>query len=336
MIQHCPSASSEGPSDHQAARGGLPSNPPERGAQSSSPADAQQNRGIGVSVCTVSRGQITARNQITEARILNVLKRSEQQRTTKILEASPIPMAFHGTIPLPSRSESCQTPISRIDWLSTSIIHDLRNPLAAICACAEMLTEPHLAPDHAQRLGRNIQNAAHRMRGLLADLVGVAQGKIAAAENCSLQELLAAVCQDAAVAADDHGVDILLDLPGRLEITMARPSMERVFMNLITNAVEAMPRGGRIRIAARRAGDCALIEVEDSGPGIPPEICDRLFDPFVTAGKKDGLGLGLALSRRTVRDHGGDMWIEPAGGARFVIRLPLNNVLSAAFQRNAC
>jgi signal transduction histidine kinase len=79
-----------------------------------------------------------------------------------------------------------------------------------------------------------------------------------------------------------------------------------------------------IRLAAREAGDCAFIEVEDYGAGIPPEIYGRLFDRFTTAGKKEGVGLGLALSRRTVRDHGGDMWIEPADGARFVIRLPLN------------
>jgi signal transduction histidine kinase len=104
-----------------------------------------------------------------------------------------------------------------------------------------------------------------------------------------------------------------------------------VFSNLIGNALEAMPVGGKIRIAARKAGDCALIEVEDSGPGIPPEIYSLVFDPFITAGKKDGLGLGLALSRRTVRDHGGDMWIEPADGARFVIRLPLSRVSTAQF-----
>jgi signal transduction histidine kinase len=64
--------------------------------------------------------------------------------------------------------------------------------------------------------------------------------------------------------------------------------------------------------------------MEDTGPGIPDEIRDRLFEPFVTAGKQDGLGLGLALSRQAVLDHGGDIWTEPASGARFVIRLPLN------------
>ena len=132
------------------------------------------------------------------------------------------------------------------------------------------------------------------------------------------------MCDDTANAANNQGVEILVNPPARMEAVLSRSRMERVFINLIANALEAMPRGGQIRISAREAGGFALVEVEDSGPGIPPEIYDRLFTPFVTSGKKDGLGLGLALSRRTVRDHGGDMWIEPASGARFVIRLPLS------------
>jgi signal transduction histidine kinase len=211
-----------------------------------------------------------------------------------------------------------------IDSLSMSIVHDLRNPLAAICGCAEMLTEPDLTPDHASRLARNIYMAADRMRGLVADLVCVMQGKIAVAETCNLYEILAAASAETAVAAGNQQVDILLDVPALMEMTVVRTRMERVFINLIANGLEAMPGGGTIRITAREAGDCALIEVEDSGPGVPPQIYGRLFDPFTTAGKKEGLGLGLAQSRRTVRDHGGDVWIEPADGARFVIRLPLN------------
>jgi signal transduction histidine kinase len=210
------------------------------------------------------------------------------------------------------------------DPLSMSIVHDLRNPLAAICGCAEMLIEPDLTPDHARRLGRNIHMAAGRMRGLLADLVCVMQGKIAVAERCNLYELLAAASGETAVAANNQQVDIVLDVPARMEMTVVRTRVESVFINLIANGLEAMPEGGMIRITAREAGDCALIEIEDSGPGIPPEIYGTLFDPFTTAGKKEGLGLGLALSRRTVRDHGGDMWTEPAHGARFVMRLPLN------------
>jgi signal transduction histidine kinase len=64
--------------------------------------------------------------------------------------------------------------------------------------------------------------------------------------------------------------------------------------------------------------------VEDTGPGIPPEIADELFQPFVTAGKKNGLGLGLTLARKTVISHGGDLWVEPTNpGVRFKMRLPV-------------
>jgi len=83
--------------------------------------------------------------------------------------------------------------------------------------------------------------------------------------------------------------------------------MERVFVNLIANSLEAMPTGGTLNIACREANRYAGIEVEDTGPGIPRAIRDRLFEPFVTAGKQDGLGLGLALSRQTLLEHGGDI-----------------------------
>jgi signal transduction histidine kinase len=222
-----------------------------------------------------------------------------------------------------TRLERWQRPIFMNAPFSMSILHDLRNPLASICTCAEMLMDPHVAPERVKRIGRNIQNAAERIHELLASLIDTREAMLAPLEICDLRELLAAVCDGVAVTADMQGVDIHLDLPAGLKITILRARMERVFLNLITNALEAMPNGGRIRIEARLAADDVLIEVEDSGPGIPPEIYTRLFDPFVTAGKKSGLGLGLALSRWTVRDHGGDMWLEPASGARFVIRLPL-------------
>ena len=89
------------------------------------------------------------------------------------------------------------------------------------------------------------------------------------------------------------------------------------------------------RSSPRNGGNCVLIEVEDTGPGIPRGIRDRLFEPFVTAGKESDLGLGLALSRQTVLDDGGDMWIEPVLGARFVISLPLSRALAAACKGTA-
>ena len=101
--------------------------------------------------------------------------------------------------------------------------------------------------------------------------------------------------------------------------------IERVFHNLLENALEMMPSGGSIIVTSHTRNGSAEVTIEDTGPGISPEIHDQLFQPFVSYGKKNGLGLGLALSRQTVLEHGGDMWVTKGatGGACFHIRLPI-------------
>jgi signal transduction histidine kinase len=273
-------------------------------------------------------------------------KAIEQQGTTRMLDESQIQVHVNkeraGVWRLndtcvratrmitPSlRSESSQKNVSAIEWLSTSIVHDLRNPVAAIYAAAEMLVDLDPGPTHVKRLAANIYRAAGRMRELLADLNSVALGNRSTPEMCDICEVIAAASRAASAATENHSVQMLLEAPEGIELPLTRSRMERVFFNLIANALEAMPAGGKLRIVARKADNCVLIELEDTGPGIPRAIRDRLFEPFVTAGKQDGLGLGLALSRHTVLNHGGDIWTEPATGARFVIRLPLNRAKSS-------
>jgi signal transduction histidine kinase len=221
-------------------------------------------------------------------------------------------------------SESWQENISALEKLSTSIVHDLRNPLGAIYAAAEMLIQVDALPTQVKRLATNIYRAAGRMRELLADLNSAARGDGPAAEICDIGEVIAAASDAASATTKNHNVQILLELSEGIELPLIRSRMERVFFNLITNSLEAMPTGGKLDIVSRKANGYVLIELEDTGPGIPRGIRDRLFEPFVTAGKQGGLGLGLALSRETVFNHGGDIWTEAAIGARFVICLPLN------------
>jgi signal transduction histidine kinase len=170
------------------------------------------------------------------------------------------------------------------------------------------------------------------MRELLADLNRVALGNTPTPEMCDIREVIAAVANAASEAAQNSRVQIVLEVPEAIKLSLLRTRMQSVFFNLIANALEAMPTGCKVRIVGRKARDCVLIELEDTGPGIPCGIRDRLFEPFVTAGKPGGLGLGLALSRQTVLDHGGDIWTEPATGARFVIRLPLDRAYSAGYE----
>jgi K+-sensing histidine kinase KdpD len=225
--------------------------------------------------------------------------------------------------PRDPRAPTASENMSAMDWLTTSIVHDLRNPVATIYAGTEMLMDVDGTPIEVKRLAANIYRAAGRMRELLAEVSCVTSGNRSIAERCGIHELIAAASEAASAATENRSVRILVDVPREIELPLARSRMKRVFFNLITNALEAMAGGGEVRIGARKIGNYVLVEIEDTGPGISHDIRDRVFEPFVTAGKANGLGLGLALSRRAVLDHGGDMWIEPAAGARLVIRLPL-------------
>jgi signal transduction histidine kinase len=213
---------------------------------------------------------------------------------------------------------------SEAGWLSASILHDLRNPVGAIYAGAEMLMTLDITPNQLKRLAANMHRAAGRMRELLTDLTSVTYGKRSIPEICDIREIIATASEAAVAAMDNQRVQILLDVPEGIELPLARSRMKLMFFNLITNALEAIPRGGEVRIGATIKRDYVLVAIEDTGPGIPHEIRDKVFEPFVTAGKENGLGLGLAFCRQAVLDHGGDVWIEPAAGARFVIRFPLN------------
>jgi signal transduction histidine kinase len=243
--------------------------------------------------------------------------KTRQQLGTKVDAARKIP--FY------QRSENPQKALSTIGWFCASILHDLRNPLATICAGAELLMDLDDNSTEVKRLATHLCHAAGRMRQLLADLQSVTRDNVSTTEVCDIREVIASASEAVVAVMEQQSVEMLLDVPDGIDLPLMRSHMERVFFNLIANAFEAMPGGGTVRIGARKAETSVLVELEDTGPGIPACISDRLFEPFITSGKEDGLGLGLALARQTIRNHGGDIWAEPAAGARFVIRLPLNH-----------
>ena len=216
-----------------------------------------------------------------------------------------------------------QERISTIGQLSTSIVHDLRNPLAAIYAGAEMLMDSNLGEEQTKRLARNIYRASRGIQDMLQQLLNVARGTSDSSELCSLSEVVAAAWAVVAPSAEARNIELRADLLDGLECPMARARIERVFSNLFENAIEAIRSGGTVSVRSKLEGDSLVVEVHDTGPGISPALRARLFQPFVTAGKKNGLGLGLALSRQTLLDHGGDMWADSDGpGAKFCLRLP--------------
>ncbi len=215
--------------------------------------------------------------------------------------------------------------ISTIGRLSTSIVHDLRNPLAAIYGGAEMLVDGGLSPAEVERLAGNIYRSSRRVQELLQDLVDVGRGKSRASEFCKLKDIVTAAYDVYAGAAEAQHVAVKIEIPDAIELPLERARMERVFINLIDNALAAMPDGGSLDVSAETRDNSVIVRVRDTGPGIAADIRSRLFQPFVSAGKKNGIGLGLALSHQTLLDHGGDLWVDQKAepGANFFLKLPL-------------
>src|SRR5690242_3290878 len=205
----------------------------------------------------------------------------------------------------------------------TSIVHDLRNPLSTIHGSAELLISSRLSEPQIQRIGRNMYGASIRIKELLDEVLTRFRGGERGAEPTDLGELVASAVDKIALVAEAQSVEIVQNVPQDLVLPLDRPRIQRVLVNLCVNALDVMPDGGTIRISAIPMPGCVLIKIRDTGPGIAPEIRERLFQPFATAGKAGGLGLGLALSRQAVLDHGGDMWVESSRrGACFAVRLP--------------
>lgn len=214
--------------------------------------------------------------------------------------------------------------VSDLELISASILHDLRNPLATIHGAAEMMLEANLPPARVKRLARNIYSASRRLHALLQDLHQISRGEISTPETCSVREIAVAACESLSRSAESCGTTLAVGIEPEIEVPMQRGRVQRAFVNLIANAIEAMPCGGEVRISAELVAESVIVHVDDTGPGIAPEIRAELFRPFVTAGKRDGLGLGLAFTRQTILEHGGDIWADsaPGGGARFSLRLP--------------
>jgi len=212
-----------------------------------------------------------------------------------------------------------QEQIHTIGRLGSSLVHDLRNPLAAIYGGAELLVDGDLPPEHTRRIAMNIHRACERIQQLLRDLLNVSRGHGRDLDFCRLNELVEAAAES--VDTESTQVRLTVRIDETLEVFGDRTRIERVFTNLLSNAVEAMPGGGAINIQCSQSKDGVSVLVEDTGPGIPPEMQIDVFEPFVT-GKRSGLGLGLALSRQTMTELGGNLSsIAPrnGGGACFCV-----------------
>jgi two-component system cell cycle sensor histidine kinase/response regulator CckA len=200
--------------------------------------------------------------------------------------------------------------------LSGRVAHDINNVLGAIEGYATLTASAFKDGDQVKEDMHEIRRAVTSAAGIMRQLLAFSQKTLLKKEACDLKPLLSSL--PGRVPAVEN-IKISLSIAEGLPPVLADAAcLERVFLNLLENSREAMPSGGAIAIRAESAAGRAgfvRVSVEDSGPGMTPEIMDRLFEPFFTTrGKGKGSGLGLAYVYGSALQHGGGVEARSAPG----------------------
>jgi signal transduction histidine kinase len=215
--------------------------------------------------------------------------------------------------------------LATIGRMASSISHDLRHSLAAIVANSEFLCDSHLTPAQREELYQEVQTGVNLMTDLIDSLLEFARTResLSPAYNNACDSVQRAV-QAVRLHPRHHGSSIEVRCNGLCSGWFDSRKLERALYNLLLNACEAAPAvGGRVEVAVNENGGTIEIEVSDNGPGVADSIRDKLFHPFVSYGKENGTGLGLAVVQKIVQDHRGEIAVERTTNARTVFRIVL-------------
>ena len=223
--------------------------------------------------------------------------------------------------------------LATIGRMASSISHDLRHSLAAIVANSEFLCDSHLTPAQREELYQEVRTGVNLMTDLIDSLLEFARTRE------SLNPAYANVAetiQRSVLAVRLHprhhnrSIDILCG--NHMSGWFDQRKLERALYNLLLNACEAAPPvGGVVEVTGVEVAGTITISVADNGPGIAESIQDRLFHPFVSYGKENGTGLGLAVVQKIVQDHGGEIAVERTVQGRTVFRIVLPGRLQESF-----
>lgn len=222
----------------------------------------------------------------------------------------------------------------------TSLSHELRTPLGIILSESDLLLLDADEGDVAST-GRAIRQSAAQLLGLVNEILELARAESGSLEvdpvPLSLHAFLDELGPTMTGLARGGDVALTVDLPASLpEISADRQRLREIVVNLVDNAVKYSPAGARVEVSAEAVGDEVVVRVTDNGHGIPPDVGDRLFEPFFRVdgvrprGRHGSTGLGLALTRRLVEAHGGDIAYDSTygGGTTFAFSLPVTVPLS--------
>jgi signal transduction histidine kinase len=217
--------------------------------------------------------------------------------------------------------------LAAVGQFARSIIHDLKNPLNIISLTTELFGRADATDATRASAKDRINRQLDRINDLITDMLQFTQDRQALAlAPVNFEKFIHQLVGELQPEFEYRTLRLVCTPPPALTLKIDAKRLRRVFYNLAHNAAEAMPAKGTLTLRFTVAERELSIELADTGPGLAPEIVDRLFQPFATHGKANGSGLGLAICKKIVEDHGGRITArnDPAGGAVFAFTLPLS------------
>jgi signal transduction histidine kinase/DNA-binding response OmpR family regulator len=217
--------------------------------------------------------------------------------------------------------------LATIGKMAAHVAHEIRNPLSTIGGFARAILKK---PDNVDRVNKNakiISEESTRLENMLKGVMDFSRPSAPVPKTGDFNGMVERSFRTQAELLGSRNIHANIDLDRSIpEVSFDENQILQVLHNMIRNAGDSMPQGGALNLKTGREGDLVYLSITDSGSGIPPEILERLFDPFFTT-KPDGTGLGLAVSKKIIDDHGGKIEVESqvGKGTQFKIFLPVQS-----------
>lgn len=240
-------------------------------------------------------------------------------------------LTFTDMTEIHEKEEALHRAVRQREDVVSIVSHDLRNPLGVALAAADLLLDLPLDEQQRRRQAEIIRRSGKRMQNLIEDLLDVSRIEAGAFVVRPSQEELVPILEEARDIfqgqADARSISLEVSAPeGETRARVDRDRVMQALSNLLENAIRLTPEGGAVRLTTRGDGDDALLTVADTGPGIAPDLLERLFDRFAQAdeGGRGAAGLGLTIVRGVAASHGGEVSVtsEQGVGTSFCLRLP--------------
>lgn len=213
--------------------------------------------------------------------------------------------------------------LARLGEMGALLAHEIRNPLASIKGFAQLVRTAGTL-EQVRSYADRIVTQSIRMEALVNDLLAFAREDRETRQQTDLVTLVRDCVSMIRMDKDSEQVEVLYTPQTAIKVMAVADRINQLLLNLLKNALQAMPDGGELRVELERVKTMAILTISDTGCGIPPENIPHIFEPFWTS-KARGTGLGLALCQKVVQEHGGNLTVESAigSGTTFTVSLPL-------------